>query len=145
MLNPADTDKKRISPFSIRWNEKLGLKECPYMRRWVFNFYLFSIRIHQWYNSDDTRYKHNHAFNFLVFVLKGNYLDVQDNTSDFLSAGSIRYRKANHKHFVGWPVPGTITLLLCGPKIQNWGFFVNNKMMRPLRYFKRYGHQQCDN
>ena len=148
MTNPANIDKKRIKPFGVRWNEKLGREECPYMRRWVFNFYFFSIRIHQWYRSDDKRYMHNHAFNFLTIVLTGGYADVTEvnynKNYDVLGVGSIRYRKANHTHYVGYPVPGTITLLLCGSKRQNWGFLVNGKIMRPLRFFSRYGHPDCD-
>lgn len=143
-MNPADTDKKRIKPFSIRWNEKLGLEECPYMRRWVFNTPLFSIRIHQWYRSDDKRYMHDHAFNFLTAVLWGGYTDVTPEGIDNLSVGSIRYRKAEHIHYVLAPVSGTITLLLCSPKVRNWGFWVNGKFMRPLRFFSRYGHPDCN-
>jgi len=150
--NPADTDKKRVKPFGIRWNEKLGRGECPYMRRWVFNFYFFSIRIHQWYRSDDKRYMHNHAFNFLTIVLKGQYIDVTKGKSgldeyDVMDAGSVRYRKANHTHYVyvpNYPKHGAITLLFCGRKIQNWGFFVKGKFMRPLRFFIRYGHPSCE-
>ena len=149
MSNPADTSKKRIRPFGIRWNEKLGNEECPYMRRWVFNFYFFSIRIHQWYRSDDKRYMHNHAFNFLTVVLWGGYIDVSKHAGGFdllddMSAGSVRYRKASHTHYVGYPAKGTITLLFCGRKIQNWGFFVKDKFMRPLRFFSRYGHPSCE-
>ena len=147
--NPADTDKKRIRPFGIRWNEKLGREECPYMRRWVFNFYFFSIRVHQWYRSDDKRYMHNHAFNFLTIVLKGGYTDVSDDgngnkTFQWLAVGDMYYRKASHTHYVSEPEHGTITLLFCGRKKQNWGFLVNNKIMRPLRFFSRYGHPTCE-
>jgi len=148
--NPAHTDKKRMKPFGIRWNERLGREECPYMRRWVFNFYFFSIRIHQWYRSDDKRYMHNHGFNFLTVVLKGGYTDVSPigilgvEHHDVMSVGSIRYRKADHTHYVGWPKRGTITILFCGRKIQNWGFLVKGKFMRPLRFFSRYGHPTCE-
>lgn len=136
-----------LKPFSIRWNEPLGKPECPYMRRYVLNLKWFSIRLHIWYRSDDKRFMHNHAFNFWTIVLKGFYLDVTDDVnaiSECMHAGTIRYRPASHTHFVGFPKPGTITLLFCGPKIQNWGFKVNGKFMRPLRFFSRYGHPDCD-
>jgi len=144
MINPADTDKRRIKHFGIRWNEPLGQEECPYMRRWVINLWLFSIRLHVWYRSDDKRHMHNHAFNFLTIVLRGGYIDVSPVNNDILSKGSIRYRKADHTHYVGYPIPGTMTLLFCGRKKQNWGFFVKGKLMRPLRYFSRYGHPSCE-
>ena len=139
---------KPIKPFQIRWNEPLGPKECPYMRRYVLNLKWFSVRLHIWYRSDDKRYMHNHAFNFWGVIIKGRYLDVSEQPDEPYRAECMwpwkpYHRAANHTHFVGWPEPGTITLLLCGPKIQNWGFKVNNKFMRPLRFFSRYGHPDC--
>lgn len=139
-----------IKNFQIRWNEPLGPKECPYMRRYVLNLKWFSIRLHIWYRSDDKRYMHNHAFNFWGIILKGQYIDVTESPEpnatehrEFLEPFKPYYRPANHTHYVGWPTPGTITLLFCGPKIQNWGFKVNGRIMRPLRFFSRYGHPNC--
>ena len=136
---------KPIKYFQIRWNEPLGKPECPYMRRYVLNLKWFSIRLHIWYRSDDKRFMHNHAFNFFGIILKGNYIDVTESLYEGDSYEKIEpwkpyYRKASHTHYVGNPKPGTITLLFCGPKIQNWGFKVNGRIMRPLRYFSRYGH-----
>lgn len=142
--NPAEIDSRKIKRFQIRWNEKLGKKECPYMTRRVLNLWFFSIRIHKWYRSDDKRFMHNHAFNFITIVLYGGYMDVSTEGNDIMSVGSIRYRKANHTHYVKEPKHGTITLLFCGPKIQNWGFIVKGKIMRPLRFFSRYGHPDCN-
>jgi len=138
---------RQIKPFQIRWNEPLGKPECPYMRRYVLNLKWFSIRLHIWYRSDDKRFMHNHAFNFWGIILKGQYEDVTEkydtNYHENMYAGEIYYRKASHTHYVGNPKPGTMTLLFCGPKIQNWGFKVNGRIMRPLRFFSRYGHPDC--
>lgn len=133
-----------IKRFGIRWNEPLGNSKCPYMHRYMINLWLFSIRVHVWHRSDDKRFLHNHPFNFLTIVLKGGYTDVQEGKTDVLSRGSVRFRKASHLHYVAWPNDPTITLLICGPKKQNWGFKVNGRIMRPLRFFSRYGHPPCD-
>lgn len=133
-----------IRRFGYRWREPLGLPEAPYMHRYMINLWLFSIRLHVWHRSDDKRYMHNHAFSFFLIVLKGGYTDVTEKGREKLSVGSVRFREANHLHFVGWPQDPTITLLLCGPKRQNWGFKVNGRIMRPLRYFSRYGHPPAD-
>jgi len=133
-----------IRKFDIRWNEPLGRPECPYMRRYILNLWLFSVRLHIWYRSDDKRHMHNHAFSFLLFVLKGSYTDVQEGGIDKLTTGSIRWRHAAHMHYVGNPKPGTVTLLFCGPRVRKWGFKVGSRIMRPLRYFSRYGHPACD-
>ena len=134
-----------IKNFGFRFNEPLGLDGDPYMRRCVLTFFGYSIRLHVWNRSDDTRFKHNHAFDFVTLVLRGGYTDVQpDGLHDYLSIGAIRFRRASHTHFVGGPAPGTTTILLCSRKKQNWGFFVKGKMMRPLRFFSRYGHELND-
>jgi hypothetical protein len=130
-----------IKKFHVRWGESLGLPNNPYMKRYLFNLWLFSIRIHVWYAGDDTRYMHDHAFDFFTFVLKGGYTDVTENGSEWLGRFSLRYRKAEHLHFVSKPINPTITLLLCFKPKRKWGFKVNGKMMRPLRYFSRYGHE----
>jgi hypothetical protein len=154
----------KFKPFQLRWRESLGRPECPYLYRWVFNFGLFSIRVHHWLRSDDKRYFHNHPWAFISIVLKGGYTDVsvplpgQWKTpilatisthngsmvnSDKLKAGSIRYRPSNHRHYVDVPKGGCWSLLLCGPQIRKWGFWVNDKFYRPLRFFSRHGHPPC--
>lgn len=139
-----DSHPRPFKNFDYRINEALGLPEAPYMHRYMLNLGLFSIRVHIWHRSDDKRFMHNHAFNFVTIVLKGGYTDVSPEGEDKLGLFSIRYRKAEHIHFVGWPKDPTVTLLFCGPKIQNWGFLVNNRIMRPLRFFSRYGHPSAD-
>lgn len=138
-----------VKSFQIRWNEKLGKPECPYMCRWVFLFFGFGLRIHKWYRSDDKRFFHNHPWWFLTFVLKGGYTDVLLDTKtnkehrDNLKLFNIRFRKASHLHYVEVPEGGAITILLTGPSQQNWGFWVKNRILRPLRFFSRYGHPPC--
>src|SRR4051812_27033666 len=135
--------KKKFRPFQIRWCEPLGRKECPYAYRWIFNFGLFAIRLHKWIRSDDKRYFHNHSWGFLTFVLKGGYTDVTKDKRDVLTRFSLRYRPANHFHYVEVPQGGALTLLVTGPAFQNWGFLVNGRLKRPFKYFHKYGHPIC--
>lgn len=127
----------------ILWNDPLGKKECPYAYRWVFNFGLFSIRIHKWIRSDDKRYFHDHPWSFITFVLKGSYTDVSPNKKDDLNRWSIRYRKSTHKHYVKVKKGGALTLLVTGPQTKNWGFWIKKKLLYPSQYFKQYGHPPC--
>lgn len=145
------------------------------MYRWVFNFFLFSIRIHHWIRSDDKRFFHNHPWAFLSIIIRGGYTDVSwrgtylPNDSlvtnskhdiaakygcltlrgrdivelDNVEAGDIRFRRSNHRHYVDAPKEGCWSLLICGPAIRKWGFWVNNKFYRPLRFFSRHGHPPC--
>jgi hypothetical protein len=150
---------KRVKPFQIRWNEPLGEPQCPYMRRWVLNTPWFAVRLHRWYRSDDKRFFHDHAWPFLTIVLRGSYVDVSPyldkegnilgidepfELREVLKAGSIRFRAATHRHYVDVPRGGATTLLFSGKPIRNWGFWVDGKFKRPLKYFSKWGHPPCD-
>ena len=135
---------KAFSPIQIRWNEPLGKPECPYMRRWVFLLFGFSIRIHKWVRSDDKQHFHDHAWDFVTLVLRGSYTDITEAGQQKMSAGTIQFRKAEHKHYVEVPKEGALTLLLCGRPRRKWGFWVRDKFWRPLRYFSKFGLPPCD-
>ena len=136
--------ERSFSKVQIRWKEPLGKPECPYAYRWVFNFWLFSIRIHHFIRSDDKRFFHDHAWWFLTFVLKGGYDDVSTEGRDTLTRFSFRFRKAEHQHYVEVGPEGCWTILLTGPSIRKWGYWVDGKLKRPLKYFYKYGHPPCD-
>ena len=137
---------EKTKPFQIRWNEPLGMDECPYARRWVFLFFDYGIRIHQWYRSDDKRHFHDHPWWFITMVLKGGYTDVSPDGRDTLRFGSIRFRKAEHRHYVDVPKHGALTILFTGRPIRKWGFWIDGKKViwRPLRYMSKYGHPPCE-
>jgi hypothetical protein len=63
---------------------------------------------------------------------------------DKLSFGSIRFRKASHSHYVEVPPGGCVTFLITGPPIYKWGFWVDRKLMRPMKYFHLKNHVPCD-
>lgn len=138
---------KGNKPFQIRWNEPLGKDDCIYGYRWMLIFFGYSIRLHKWIQSEPIAHQHDHVWNFLIITLFGGYIDVSTNTTgdiilDKVKTGSIRYRIADHRHnivlaknTVCWSL-----LFTSKSKDKNWGFFVNNKKFRPLRYFSRYGY-----
>lgn len=131
------------SPFSISWNESVGLPECPYLRRWVFDFGAFSIRVHRWQSSDDERAFHDHPWWFLTLVLWGSYVDSSPSGRDLLRIGSVRCRSANHRHTVEVLKPGTWTILITGRASRRWGFWVDDKLLRRDKYFAEHGHHPC--
>ena len=135
---------RKFNFIQIRWKEALGKEECPYAFRWVLNLGLISFRVHHFLRSDDKRHFHDHAWWFLTFVLKGGYTDVSPNGEDVLTTGSIRFRKANHPHYVKVDENGVWTFLITGPMSRKWGFWVNGKFKRPLKYFHKFGHPPCD-
>jgi len=125
--------------FQVRWRERIGLPECPYVERWTLIVLGFSIRLHHWIKSDDRRYFHDHACNFVSVVLRGQYVNVTSTDQCTVCAGSIWRAIATKRHYLSIPKCGAWTLLLCGRPYHKWGFYVKGKKVRPLKYFDKYG------
>ena len=133
----------------IRWAEKLGRPECPYLIRWTFIILGLSIRIHHWLRSDDNRYFHDHSCDLVSMILKGWYYnvvpadpanpEVKNCRKIKVTPFKPRRMKAIDKHYLEVPKGGAWTILLCGRPKRHWGFFVNNHLWRPLRYFHKFG------
>ncbi len=145
---PCSTQGERTNFMKlIIWNQKLGDVKCPYMRRWVLNFFnLFSIRLHHWMSGDDPRSHHDHPWSFIVIVLKGTYYDVTPTGREFMETFSVTCRDALHRHTV--ETNGCWTLLFTGPEKRAWGFFTTKKSgkeiwMKANRYFRKNGHHPC--
>jgi len=139
---PADQMKpyRKFRPFQIRWKEAMGDQKDPYLYRWTFLFFGFSIRIHHWIRSDDKRFFHDHATDLISIVLKGRYTNVTPNGKISCKAGSIWSAKAAWRHYLDIPKEGAWTLLLCGRPYHKWGFWTKpDQKMRPLRYFHKFG------
>lgn len=132
------------SPYQFRWAEELHCQIGVYVRRWRLETPIGSIRVHHWLHSDDTRHKHDHPWWFLTIVLKGGYTDLSDNKADHVGAGSIRFRPAEHRHSVLVDKGGAWTLLITGPKIRKWGFWVGKKFKKANKYFLEHGEHLCD-
>jgi hypothetical protein len=139
--SPATT----FGAFAFRWAEPLGRPECPFVRRWTIALFGYAIRLHYWTGSDDDRYFHDHAWDFISIILRGRYAEVTPTGTVIRTAGSVRRYKAEHQHMVRlidrqpcW------SLVLSAPMRRKFGFIVNGHVMRPLRYFSRYGLHPCD-
>lgn len=63
---------------------------------------------------------------------------------DHLTAGSVRRREARHRHTVIPGPRGAWTLLVTGPEIRQWGFWVKGKFRKRNRYFYDHGRHVCD-
>lgn len=130
---------KAFKPFQIRWKEAFGDPERPYLYRWSLILFNFSIRLHHWIRSDDTRFFHDHSCDLISIILKGKYTNVTPNGKSEVVAGSRWFAKAHQRHYLVIPKKGAWTLLLCGRPYQKWGFWVNGKKMRPWKYFRKFG------
>jgi len=140
--NPSPRTTK--GKWAVGWREALGLPTCPYVIRWRFETPLFSIRLHHWLAPDDDRAKHDHPWDFTTFVLKGGYTDASPAGDEHLRAPAIRHRAATHQHTV-FPDPGGAwTVIVTGPIVRHWGFWVNGKFKKANKYFLSHGHHPCE-
>ena len=127
------------TPRTIFSSDRLGPPGCPYMERWVADFGVFSLRLHHGLHSDDMRAPHDHPWWFLLLCLWGRYVDVSESGHDVVSTGSVRFRRAEHRHSVR-VTRSTWTLLVTGPEKRTWGFWVKGKFRKRNKYFYEYGH-----
>ena len=120
----------------------------PYLRRWMLIVCGYSIRLHHWMRSDDDRFYHDHACDFISIVLKGIYYNHTPSGIFCIKAGQIWTAKARWRHYLKIPRKGAWTLMLCGRPYHKWGFYVPRttdgviRRLRPLDYFSRYGIRQ---
>lgn len=138
--NPSPRTRKII----VKLNERLGLETCPYVVRWRIETPWFSVRLHHWFAPDDDRAKHDHPWSFVTFVLKGGYTDSSPSGDEYLKAPAVRFRSAEHQHTVFPDEGGAWTVIVTGPKVRQWGFWVRGKFKKANKYFLTYGHHPCD-
>lgn len=129
---------KAFRPFQIRWREVLCHNKKPYLYRWTFLFFGYSVRIHHWVGNDVGPHFHDHASNFISFLLWGSYTNKTPNGDRHIRAPFMWRSKATDKHRLEIGSKGAWTLLLCGRPYHKWGFYVNNHKWRPLRYFHKF-------
>jgi hypothetical protein len=130
----------KFQPFQIRWRERLKHQGKEYLHRWTFVCFGFSLRVHHWIGSDVGPHLHDHPFNFISILLKGQYINITPNARRELEAPAIWYANGVAKHRLEIPEGGAWTILLCGRPYRKWGFYVNNHKWRPLRYFSKFKH-----
>ena len=150
-MTTGSSDTRRFSKlFQVRWGERLGDPKNPYLVRWTFLFFGFTLRIHHWLKSDDRRFFHDHSSDLLSIVLRGEYENVTpvDSTlppspsnekrikvrgifnslHDFFHMSkSIWFSKAAQQHYLDIPKSGAWTLMLEGRPYHKWGFYVPRK------------------
>jgi hypothetical protein len=143
---------KRRPEWKMFKHQKINLKDGSlYLERWVFDLFLFSIRLHHFVASDDDRALHDHPFGFVTCILKGRYGDVTHDANGYVDInsmlpGMIRYRPYTHRHTVMLLDGETCwSLVFTGPVRHRWGFYTKNKIGEPRfvnsqRYFREFGH-----
>lgn len=101
-----------------------GTDDKPYMTRiYVINNKWFGIKIHFWHRPDADREFHDHPWDFLTLVIKGQYAEQRPHDGvSFRDAGRWAFRKATDLHKVVGVAPGTVSIVINGRKKNDWGF-----------------------
>lgn len=136
-------NRKRPPVLILKRTERLGLPECPYLIRWRLETPLGSIRVHHWLGPDDDRAFHDHPWWFLTLVVRGGYEDRNPGGTDRLRAGSVRFRRALHRHTVVPAGSGAWTVMVTGKRTRSWGFWLNGKFYKANKWFLARGHHPC--
>jgi hypothetical protein len=122
-----------------RWgfNERfvIGKQDNPMMERWrILQTPWGGLYVHFIFREDLDPVPHDHPWRFWRMVLKGGYLEeyfVQPSTGDLLKGFQTHLPlrpsrfPTEHAHRIVSVIPGTISLVLVGPKSRVWGFWDN--------------------
>lgn len=121
---------------------KRGMLGAPYMQRWHLlrkneQSGLENIYLHRFVNSDPEDL-HDHPWANASIVLSGRYVEQSWTPSgrrtDTRNAGDIIIRNSEDRHAITSVEPGTITLFITGPKVREWGFWLNDQFVHWLDY-----------
>jgi hypothetical protein len=101
-------------------------RKCNDLRRWKLESKNgWSIRLHHWVDGDPENYQHAHPWNFLTILVSGGYDDVgEGRDTDLVRSPCVRYRDLNWRHSVINVRPRTWSIILTGPKIRPWRFWM---------------------
>lgn len=140
----------------------------PYITRWVLwgrpslgdtDFEpptATSCYIHEIHSADSDRHLHDHPWAWAhSTILAGGYTEKRrGHTFQALqythySAGDLVQLRARHWHCIQSVLPGTVTLFLAGPRVQDWGFLVDGHKIPHRAYLaaraeNRFTHTQGD-
>lgn len=148
VLEVASSDSRSLDHLHRKWEIRLGEDHAcatgVYLRRWRVETPWFSVRLHHWLHSDDDRHRHDHPWAFITFCLRGSYIDEGIGFRQRVRAGHAYYRPADHAHWVHLDRGPAWTVIVTGPKVRRWGFWVNNRWVKSYRYFYRFGNHPCD-
>ena len=109
----------------------IGKQDNPMMKRWrLIQTPWFWIYVHFIYREDLDPVMHDHPWNFWRMVLRGGYIEnyVTDPASRIshpqmiLPFRPLRF-PVNHAHRIVMVKPRTVSLVLVGRRLRDWGFW----------------------
>lgn len=110
----------------------IGRQQNPMMKRIrLIQTPVGGIYLHLIYREDLDPVEHDHPWNFVRIVLRGGYQESVTQRSHRLRGafGTLRpwrpgYFPTDASHRIFRVKPGTVSLVLVGPKRRTWGFWI---------------------
>jgi hypothetical protein len=131
--------------FDVPW---LHDPSVTYLTRWrIVQTPWFGIYLHRIRTPDSDRWMHNHPFDFISIVLRGGYAEVVAGDAPNAVFGeqevrvhdkwSVHRMDRMHFHEIKTVHPNTWTLVLVGPRVQDWGFATDEGFVPHAEYFEQ--------
>lgn len=134
----------------LRWGDIPYSRDetLVYLRRLrVVQTPAFAVYLHFIYKPDDDADPHDHPMNFWSLILRGGYVEEVYETSRQTRTkrlvGTRRWRRGSiHRmgtglaHRISRLDQRTVTLVLAGPKRQEWGFWTGSGWVPWREYFR---------
>lgn len=112
-----------------RWYD-IELDGEPYLTRLqIVKTPWFSIKLHWIHRPDPDRDLHDHPWAFMSFVVRGGYQELESKApartgGKLRVVNSFNYKNTRTAHRITSVKPGTITLIISGPRVKkDWGFY----------------------
>lgn len=130
---PDARDERRV------YLRRLRILQTPY----------FALYLHFIYQSDKDRDPHDHPFMFRSLIVRGGYQERvwathADGSIAPIGVTKIWPRWTLHKtplhvaHMIDYLWPNTVTLVFCGPKVKDWGFYTEHGFVP----WQTYNHEK---
>ena len=113
-----------------------------YMHRWIAQTPWFTLRVHHILRSDESRALHDHPWDFVSLLVSGGYTEITERIERFETdegpiwkpvvyetrwpRWSLVMHEAEDAHRLVIDEP-VWTLVLTGPKVRRWGFWIPAK------------------
>jgi hypothetical protein len=110
----------------------IGKQDNPMMERWrVIQTPWFGLYVHFIYREDLDPIPHDHPWQFWRMVLRGGYQENYTEWPNVTAQTHARVVRAlrpsrvptSHAHHITSVLPGTVSVVLVGPKHRTWGFW----------------------
>lgn len=116
-----------------RWRAIFGRdQQCILERLYVFDTPLGGLRLHFLHSEDPDEELRDHPSSFVSFVLRGKY--AEELPSRIVWRRWFNFKTADTPHRIIDADPGTVTLVITGPRFKAWGFIREGEWI-PWRQF----------